>query len=165
MTPSSDLETVQPQLPSKVKPASLFRRLAAMLYDSLLVAGLLMFGTLLVMFLRSYFVDEGMQSVPNMGIAGLVFQAYLLLIIAGFFILFWVRSGRTLGMQAWHLQIEDLHGGPISTRQAFIRLLAVILSVGCAGLGYLWILFDREGCAWHDRISGTRIRWVPRKKK
>jgi uncharacterized RDD family membrane protein YckC len=25
------------------------------------------------------------------------------------------------------------------------------------GLGFIWILFDREKLAWHDRASGTRV--------
>lgn len=136
-----------------------------MLYDSLLVAGLLMFGTLLVMFIRSFFIADGMQEVPNTGISGLIFQIYLVLIVVGFFTLFWVRSGRTLGMQAWRLQVENLQGERISVRQALIRIFAAMLSAACGGLGYLWVVFDPEGCAWHDRISGTRIRWSPKEKK
>ena len=136
-----------------------------MLYDSLLVAGLLMFGTLLVMFLRSFYIADGMQEVPNTGISGLIFQVYLVLIVVGFFTLFWVRSGRTLGMQAWRLHVENLQGGRISIRQALIRILAAILSAACGGLGYLWMVFDSEGCSWHDRLSGTRIRWTPKSKK
>ena len=25
------------------------------------------------------------------------------------------------------------------------------------GLGYLWMLFDRDGLTWHDRLSHTRL--------
>jgi len=30
-----------------------------------------------------------------------------------------------------------------------------------AGLGWWWMLVDRERLAWHDRLSGTRIVLVP----
>jgi uncharacterized RDD family membrane protein YckC len=31
------------------------------------------------------------------------------------------------------------------------------------GLGYFWILFDREGRAWHDRLSRTRVVLLPKR--
>ena len=124
-----------------------------------------MFGTLIVILVLPVFVGGDTQALPSTGLAGWLFKAYLGLILVGFFAVFWIRSGRTLGMQVWGLHIEDQHGGHITLVQALKRMFGAILSIACGGLGYLWILFDAEGCAWHDRISGTRIRWVPKVKK
>jgi len=124
-----------------------------------------MFGTLIVILLMPVFVGGDTQALPSVGIAGWVFKAYLGAILFGFFYLFWVSSGRTLGMQVWHLHIEDKEGGPVTVQQVAKRLLGAALSMGCFGLGYLWILIDKDRCAWHDRISGTRIRWIPKQKK
>lgn len=158
--PTSELNPTEPS-----QTAGLFRRLAAMLYDGLLVAGIMLFGTLLVILVRSAIVGAEAQALPSTGIAGWFFQGYLVAILFGFFALFWLRSGRTLGMQVWHLYIEDEQGGPITIQQAFKRLLGAVLSASVLGLGYLWILFDADRCAWHDRLSGTRIKWIPKKKK
>ena len=37
------------------------------------------------------------------------------------------------------------------------RLLAALLSWGLLGLGFLWVLVDRNRLAWHDHLSGTRL--------
>jgi uncharacterized RDD family membrane protein YckC len=29
------------------------------------------------------------------------------------------------------------------------------------GLGFFWVLFDRDRRAWHDRLSGTRLVFRP----
>ena len=42
-----------------------------------------------------------------------------------------------------------------------VRFLAAIVSAACLGFGYLWILVDRDGRAWHDRWSGTRVVYYP----
>ncbi|MDF1644848.1 MAG: RDD family protein [Pseudomonadales bacterium] len=157
--------TSKPNSSEYPRAAGLFRRLAAMLYDGLLVTGIMLFGTLLVILVKSAIVGGEVQALPSAGVAGWLFQGYLVAILFGFFILFWIRSGRTLGMQVWHLHIEDEQGGPITVQQAFKRLLGALLSASVLGLGYLWILFDTDRCAWHDRLSGTRIKWVPKKKK
>ncbi|MGB5621495.1 MAG: RDD family protein, partial [Gammaproteobacteria bacterium] len=75
--------------------------------------------------------------------------------------------GQTIGMRAWRLQlIRDAgHDQAVSPIQALGRLAAACLSALPAGLGYVWILFDRRGLAWHDRLSGTRIVLLPPKRR
>jgi uncharacterized RDD family membrane protein YckC len=48
-------------------------------------------------------------------------------------------------------------------QQASWRFLAAALSLGCLGLGFLWIMHDRERRAWHDRLSGTRLLLLPKR--
>ena len=48
----------------------------------------------------------------------------------------------------------------MTLRQSLIRCAGAMLSMLALGLGYLWILFDRDGLAWHDRISNTRLVMV-----
>jgi uncharacterized RDD family membrane protein YckC len=31
------------------------------------------------------------------------------------------------------------------------------------GLGFLWMLVDSQGRAWHDRLSGTRVVELPKR--
>lgn len=81
----------------------------------------------------------------------------LILITFLFFAGFWTHGGQTLGMRAWRLKLESVRGGPVSWKQAVGRFAAAIPSIGAAGLGFLWMLFDREHCALHDRLSGTRL--------
>ena len=39
---------------------------------------------------------------------------------------------------------------------------AAILSWAPLGLGFLWQLWDKDKLAWHDRLSGTRLRHYPK---
>jgi uncharacterized RDD family membrane protein YckC len=42
------------------------------------------------------------------------------------------------------------------------RLASALLSLLPLGLGFFWILVDRDRRAWHDRLSRTRIVVVPK---
>jgi uncharacterized RDD family membrane protein YckC len=130
---------------------ALWRRLAAVIYDSLIVVTLLMIGTALVMPLSRGAIT------PEHPFAELLYQAYLLAIGFGFFAGFWIRDGQTLGMLAWRLKLTATGGGTVTWRQALIRYLAAILSWGVLGLGFWWSLFDPERKTWHDRLSGTEL--------
>ena len=91
-----------------------------------------------------------------------LYRVILVVVIYGFFVGFWVRSGRTLGMQSWRLQLIDADGKRPTMGAASIRFFAAIISWLPFGLGYLWQLWDKDNLTWHDRISGTRIVHLPK---
>ena len=132
--------------------ASLLRRLGAMLYDGLLILACLFLGTLPFVALRD---GEAVAAGDPLYRLALVVIVYL------FFVVFWVRYGRTLGMQSWKLRIETVDGRRPCVRAASLRFGAAILSWAALGLGFLWQLVDRDGLSWHDRLSGTRLRHYP----
>lgn len=137
-----------------VRPG-LWRRLAAIFYDSWLVAAIILLGATADTVARAALgLDEHASHLP--------LQLYILTAPAIFFIWFWTHGGQTLGMRAWRLKLLDAHGSPVAWRQAVLRVAAAWLSLLALGLGYLWIWFDRDGLAWHDRLSGTRLVLVAR---
>jgi uncharacterized RDD family membrane protein YckC len=85
-----------------------------------------------------------------------------MLLIVGYFGIFWTRRGQTLGMASWRLRIERDDGTTLGWRDTALRLGAAVLSWLPCGLGYLWIAIDPQRRAWHDRLSGTRILLVPK---
>ncbi len=139
------------------EPVGLFRRLAAMLYDTLLVAGLLFIAMMLVI------VPLGMiQGWAHIDTAGLrsnpLYILYLLAVPLLFFVGFWRgKNGQTLGMRTWHIRVVKADGSPLDLRSALLRYLAALLSWLPLGLGFLWVLVDPQRLAWHDRLSGTRL--------
>ena len=89
------------------------KRLAAMVYDSMLLFGVLFTATLI----PSLILESGPgQSMENGDVVhelsplltGPAFQLYLLAVLALFFCGFWHSRGKTLGMQAWRLQVVEL---------------------------------------------------------
>jgi len=135
---------------------SLLRRVAAMLYDTLLVAALLFLATVPFIAVRG---GEPVETSDN-----LLYRFVLALVVFVFFVVFWSRSGRTLGMQSWRLQLETENGEIPSTTTASLRFFAAIISLLPCGLGYLWQLWDAEHLTWHDRLSKTRIVYYPKEK-
>ncbi len=160
----------QPQAPTTT-PAGVWRRLAAMVYD-----GMLLFGVLFVAAAIAAFIGGGMDTsaqvanedvvheiAPAMG--GLAFQLYLLAIVVLFYCIFWRKNGQTLGMQAWRLRVQNADGEVPSWGQCLRRMAAGVPSLLLGGLGYWWIWVDRDRRAWHDRLSGTFVVVLPKKKK
>ncbi|MBV8173667.1 MAG: RDD family protein [Verrucomicrobia bacterium] len=74
------------------------------------------------------------------------------------FAMFAWRSA-TLGQMVLNLRVQKPDGsslvGDYST--ALIRALSSLLSLLPLGLGFIWILFNRELAAWHDKISFTYV--------
>ena len=128
--------------------APLARRLAALLYDALLLLGLLFVFTLLLIFAR------GGRAIA----AGTIwYEASLVAVAVAFCGLSWTRGGQTVGMKAWRIRVVALDGRSPDWPRAALRFFASWLSLLPAGLGYWWALVDRERCCWHDRLSGTRV--------
>lgn len=129
------------------------RRLAAMFYDALLITALLMLVTaLLLSFTRGQAI-----AAESPGWLRLAYRVLLAAVVAGYFGVCWTRSGQTLGMLAWKIRVLRANGERLRWRDAWLRLAAALLSWMAAGLGYAWLLFDRERLTWHDRLSGTRV--------
>ncbi len=137
--------------------AGFLRRIAAMLYDALLVGALLFLATIPFIAARG---GEPVERGDN-----IVYQVTLLIVIYAFFVGFWSGPGRTLGMQSWRLQLENDQGEVPTIAQASLRLFASLLSWLPLGLGFLWQLWDSENLTWHDRISHTRLVHYPRETK
>jgi uncharacterized RDD family membrane protein YckC len=66
--------------------------------------------------------------------------------------------GQTLGKRVFGLRVIDLaRGGSIGVRRGLIRNLVRVLSWLVFGLGYLWMLWDREKQTWHDKAAGSVV--------
>lgn len=130
---------------SKNQSAKLWRQLAAMLYDSLLIIAILFVGTAIALIF-----NDGKAIISNH-----CYNLFLFILIFIFYGWFWTRSGQTLGMKVWKIRlISQLEEQPGWTACA-LRLIFACISVACFGLGYWWRLF--KPYTWHDYLSRTRI--------
>lgn len=137
-------------MPVTAHPCGLFRRLAAILYDSFLVLAVIIFATLPVILLRGDATEGEVW-----------FTLYILFAGYLYFAFFWTRAGQTLGMRAWRILLVDENGNRPGWRASVIRYLTSIVSWALLGGGFLWILIDHRKRALHDIVSRTRLVVLP----
>jgi uncharacterized RDD family membrane protein YckC len=128
------------------RAASLARRLAAALYDALLVVALMFIATFPFL---AFFGDA------THGWRRHLLQAWIVFVIGAYFVWFWTRGGQTLPMKTWHIRLARLDGTPVNAARAIHRYVIALLGTAAFGLGFLWALLDRDRQFLHDRLSGT----------
>jgi len=146
--------------------AGLMRRLAAMFYDSLLCIALMMVVTLFYqqVLLRLLYGSDQLKVLADAGRLDIdpLLSTLLLFSLFGFFAKFWTHNGQTLGMQVWGVRVQNADGSAISLWQALLRFVVAIGSWLFAGLGFLWLLWDKQGRTWHDIYSDSRVVQLPK---
>jgi len=80
-----------------------------------------------------------------------------LLVLAAYAAIMWKLRGTTIGGRVFDLQLVRLDGRRLDWETSIVRALACFLSLAIFGLGFLWIAFDPERQAWHDKIAGTVV--------
>ena len=125
------------------------RRLAALLYEMLLVAAILAVAFLFPHILLGAFTKLQAPTI--------VIRIHFFLLLLVYFVWFWLNGGQTLAMKTWKLRLINAEGGRIRPAQAVLRYLAAWFSFGLFGLGVVWAFLDPERQFLHDRIAGTRI--------
>ena len=133
------------------------RRFAALIYDSFLLAAVLM----IITFVPVMVTNQAMLP-ENVGPWAYVYRGVLGTAIAGYYGLNWTRSGQTLGMRAWRLRAVTDRGFPLGLRAALLRSIWGVVAWAPAALGVLWLYLDPDHLALHDRLSRTRIVHLPR---
>lgn len=142
----------------------LWRRLAAMAYDAVLLTGVLLLASAVVTLpLGLGLGREAADGLFRSAWFRWPFFLYCVAVLAGFHLWFWTHGGQTLGMKTWRIRVVRADGSPLGLRDAGLRYGAAMLSWLPFGLGFWWALVDSAHLAWHDRLSGTRlVRVAPR---
>lgn len=79
------------------------------------------------------------------------------LLAGAYAVISWRRGGQTLGMRPWRLRVVASDGGAPAWRDLVMRYVVGTASLLLGGFGFWWAWMDRDGLAWHDRASGTRM--------
>jgi uncharacterized RDD family membrane protein YckC/cytoskeletal protein CcmA (bactofilin family) len=82
---------------------------------------------------------------------------FWLIVLAGYGALMWKIKGTTIGGLVCGLKVVRRDGAELNWDTAIVRALGCFLSMVVAGLGFLWIVFDEDRQAWHDKIAGTLV--------
>lgn len=160
-----------PMPPTLPAPRRL-RRFACMMYE-----GVLLFG---VLFLASYLLDTLTQSREAMMWRHLR-QGVAFLAIGLYFVLCWRHGGQTLPMKTWNIRLSNRERTPLSLPRMMLRYLLLwplpLLTAWLIGLLsdatgfasvdllivlapfsiFVWSWFDPQGQFLHDRLLGTQL--------
>ncbi|HSC85390.1 MAG TPA: RDD family protein [Pseudomonas sp.] len=145
--------------------AGLIRRCAAMFYDAFLSIALLMVITLTYKGVQMLIIGEArLRELSDAGAldGDPLLSTLLVMGLFAFFAKFWTHNGQTLGMQVWGVRIQNRDGTAISLWQALLRFMVAIASWLCLGLGFLWLLWDKDKRTWHDIYSDSRAVQLPK---
>jgi uncharacterized RDD family membrane protein YckC len=166
--------------PEAMTAPSLRRRLACLLYESMLLFGVLMIAALV------FSIIAGQRHALY---ARSFAMAFLFAVLGLYFVYAWSRGGQTLAMQTWRIRLVRADGGPVGQSQALVRYLAGwvwllpplgLVAVngardigigGTAAIVFAWVIgyaltaFTRpDRQFWHDVLCGTRlVHWVPQR--
>ncbi len=120
-----------PPISAALPRAGFWVRMGALLLDGLLV------GFVMGVFHHAYHLE--------------------LLVLATYGAVMWKTRGSTIGGIVFDLRVVRLDGREIDWETAIVRALSCFLSLAVAGLGFIWIAFDHNNQAWHDKIAGTVV--------
>jgi uncharacterized RDD family membrane protein YckC len=165
--------------PSPHAPAGPFRRIAALVYDSLLLLAVLFLGTVALLPLSG---GESLTA-DHIGAWAHLYHLFVGALLIGFFGVFWTKRGQTLGMMSWKIRIEAGDGALLGWRRVTLRLVIGLALVVAASIGlwllrgdqptsftagavallapvavnYLWMLRDASRRTLQDQLSGCRV--------
>lgn len=123
------------------------RRLAAIAYDTILVAALLLIASL----------PWAVAGVTPRHALYPLHVACIYALAVFYFAWFWTHGGQTPGMKIWRICVVGDDGETVGWRAALVRSAAALLSWAPLGGGFIWAIFDDRRLTWHDRLSKSRI--------
>jgi uncharacterized RDD family membrane protein YckC len=126
----------------------LWRRLASMLYEGILLFAVGFFAAWL------FFFASGGRDATSGALRHLL-QLFIGLVFAAYFIWSWLRGGQTLAMKAWKVRLID-----VTPARALLRFLLAVVLVPSL-ISVIWTFFDRDRQFLHDRLAGTRLTNAP----
>ena len=161
-----------PDFPPLAAP-SIKRRIASLPYEGLLLLALIVIAT---------FPVAGLNGLTLSGAPHLIFQTYLLCVVAAYFTWFWRHGGQTLAMKTWRFRVVSRDGRELNFTQALVRFVCATAFYGPACVGVvllffpdrvsrvitmwaflpmvatlLWARHDADRQFLHDRMAGTRL--------
>ena len=143
-----------------VSYASFWRRLGAFVIDALLIGVVLR-----ILFPR---VEDKIPSLTHRAnwLFNIVlsFPALINLFCEGCYLIYlWKNRGQTLGQMVFNIKVVKKDGSELTYVDCAVRYVGYIISGALVGLGYLWMIIDKENQCLHDRMANTIVINCPKK--
>ncbi|WP_330926628.1 RDD family protein [Candidatus Sororendozoicomonas aggregata] len=158
------IQPTQPPQSPQLPIAPLWRRLTALIYDTLLVVALFILTAFINLGIQLvYYGEPHLKQLTEDGHTLDNGGLYLALVAVtyAFFTYCWCRKGQTPGMKAWRVRLVTTQMQPVTLKSATIRWLAAIPSLLLCFAGTLWMVVDPQAKSWQDRASKTMIVVLP----
>jgi uncharacterized RDD family membrane protein YckC len=137
-------------VPSTKTPAGIFRRLLAVLYDSILIIGLYMSFVILITYLNGKALESDLEKI--------FLQLSFVFITISFFCYFWkANNGQTLGMQVWKIRLISENKTDIEIKTMILRSFYSIFFTIFLFSNFIYIFLNKEKKTLGDKLSKTRI--------
>ena len=83
-----------------------------------------------------------------------------MLLSFGYYVFLIGYKGQTIGKMALGIKVVNLNNTQTHPDyvHAFLReIVGKLISAAVLLLGYIWVIFDKNKQAWHDKIAGTVV--------
>jgi uncharacterized RDD family membrane protein YckC len=140
-----------------IQHSPIWRRFAAIIYDTLLIAAISMGYGATGVAIRRWL--SGADTVDTQSELHLLFQLGWLVVVIGFFCFFWMKAGQTLGMRAWRLKIVKEHTTKTPSLQQCLGRCA-LAPIGLLGF-FIGLLRNDKQCI-HDLLTQTQVVLLPK---
>lgn len=90
-------------------------------------------------------------------LSGILVGSFPLVFIPVYFLIFHALGGETPGKLVMGIRVVNGENRTIRPGASFLRVVGYLLSGIPLGTGFIWILFDQDKRAWHDKLAGTRV--------
>ena len=127
---------------------SFIKRIAACSYELLVLVAIWLIGAGIFVAL---FGDA------TIGLRRFALQLWLWVITGAYFVWCWKKSGQTVAMKTWKLQLVSRNGSRLTYQQLILRYVFASIGLFAAGAGFIWMIFDREHLFLHDRLTGCYV--------
>jgi uncharacterized RDD family membrane protein YckC len=131
--------------------ATRLRLFAACVYELLLLFALWMFCT---------WIFVQLFGQVNQPYKRLQLQLFLWIVTGMYFVWCWHKTGQTLATKTWKIKLVNQQNSTLSFQQAIVRYALASLLMLVFGLGFIWVLVDKEGLFLHDRLLKSRFIYV-----
>jgi uncharacterized RDD family membrane protein YckC len=157
----------QPSVNHSPRPAGFFSRSEAFVIDLVILSIMQLVGTAFIQAILRFFKLTGLvayfktilESSTNQVITGAVL---LTLIVIGYYTFFWTLVGFTPGKAILGLKVVRKNGAKLSFGRSLLRFFSYWISAIPLFLGFFWVLWDSKRQAWHDKIAGTQVLYIPK---
>ena len=143
---------------STVQKGGFWKRLGAFIIDNIILY-ILAFILTMVGVIALGLGSSGLEALEEEGLYSLMIPLYIFnaIITIVYYTYFHGSTGQTPGKMVCKLKVVRVSGEPLGYSKAFLRWVGYIVSSFVFCLGFLWVAWDKNKQAWHDKIAGTYV--------